>query len=94
EKKDRFWKEVLDSVSDGVEAMILVSNTAITEIDGNKKKDVLMLHYLDKEGTVILKETEYTKKFLKGISFGEEIDTDPPALFYYLEPIAELYKKK
>jgi hypothetical protein len=43
---------------------------------------------------VIVKVAEYTKRFLKGIVFEEEMDEDPSILFYYLGPIAEIYKGK
>jgi hypothetical protein len=93
EKKDKFWASVLNLISEGVEAMILFSDVTQTDMVTKRKTDILTMHYLDNKGTIIVKEIEYTKKFLKGIILGEETDGDPSALYYYLEPIAEAYGK-
>jgi len=92
ETKDKFWSDILHSVPHEIKSIVLVSDMTLTDLEANKKKDALMLHYLDDKGTVIVKQASYVKKFLKGIVYENVADRDPSVLFHYLEPIAETYR--
>jgi len=90
--KVAFWTNVhYAMLKQDIKDIIIFSDMTMTDVDSGEKSHALVLHYLNRDGKVIVKQCNYVKKMFKKPVFGEIVDGDTTFLPYWLEPIAKSF---